>query len=379
MTRLRWFVALGLIVAVVVAVLESSARTTLADPLATSQAARTRIAEQRENDDQTPTPEADDNDNDERPVSDRPDGLPPRVTEAEVIGHVDGDKLRVRVGGDDREVLLIGVDAPEIDEGPMGECYAEEASAALEDLVPRGATVYLESGGDNEDNKDRLLRFLWFDDDGEAVNTNVRLLREGVGSLDDRGEESRHNNDLSEAEADAKAKDAGLWGECGENHVERSTPTPTTSLGGAGRANQDTTEPTDGGEGFSDEEREYANTIVSQTRLLGTSFDQASELFASPQIGDETWTIQVAAVLAAWRVTYTEASQLTPPPAFQQIHDTYVFGLSYYDAAANNIAAGLDAFDLSLIEQGLTNLELGREQIAEATRLLDELQEERGG
>lgn len=45
MTRLRWFVALGLIVAVVVAALGSSAHATLADPLATSQAVRTAIAE----------------------------------------------------------------------------------------------------------------------------------------------------------------------------------------------------------------------------------------------------------------------------------------------------------------------------------------------
>lgn len=230
MTRLRWFVALGLIVAVVGAMLESSARTTLADPLATSQAARTRIAEGRGTDEQTPTP-ATGNGEREADAPERPDGVPPSATEAEVAGHIDGDKLRVRINGNEQEVLLLGVDAPEADEGPMGECYAEEASEQLEELVPRGTTVYLEQDGDDKDGKDRLLRFLWFDDDGEAVNANARLLREGAGSLDDRGEDTRYKAGLTEAQSDAKADDAGLWGECGENHVELVAPTPTPALG----------------------------------------------------------------------------------------------------------------------------------------------------
>lgn len=157
---------------------------------------------------------------------DRPEGLPSGVVAAEVVGHVDGDKLRVEVGGEEREVLLIGVDAPELDEGPLGECYAEDAAEELEDLAPEGDTVYLlAGGGDDEDNRDRLLRFAWVDDGGEALFVNETTLEEGSASFQAREGSGRYDADLQAAERAARADDAGLWGECGGNHVE-ITPTP---------------------------------------------------------------------------------------------------------------------------------------------------------
>ncbi len=233
MARSLWLVVIGLVMSLAMLGLGRvvPAHATLADPLATSQAAQTRVAEQRASGaTRTPTPATDDSVTEDA-ESDRPAGVPASATEAEVVSHVDGDKLRVRVEGDEREVLLLGVDAPEPDEGPLGECYAEEASEQLEELVPRDTTVYLEQDGDDEDSKDRLLRFLWIDDDGDAVNANVLLLREGIGSLDDRGKKTRHKDDLAEAESDAKDDEAGLWGEGGENHVELVAPTPTPILG----------------------------------------------------------------------------------------------------------------------------------------------------
>lgn len=205
---MRALVVVVLVIAALVLWWASAASVPLADPLATSQAIQERIDEQRADKTKTPTAatESEGADN----AIDRPDSIPSTAAEAEITGHVDGDKLRVQIDGEEREVLLIGVDAPEIDEGPLGECYAEEASEQLEELVPRGTTVYLEADGDNEDNKDRLLRFLWVNDDGEGVNANVELLRDGVGSLDERGETSRHKEDLSDAETDAKEEEAGL-------------------------------------------------------------------------------------------------------------------------------------------------------------------------
>lgn len=206
-----------------------------AQPLATMAAVQTQAAGGEVESDspptalRTPTPMA-------RPAADdAPEGLPAGAQAVEVTGHVDGDKLRARVGGEEREVLLIGVDAPEIDEGPQGECYAADASEGLEELAPEGETVYLlAGGGDNEDGKNRLLRFAWVDDDGAALFVNEAILQEGFASFQAREGSDRFDADLQAADRAAREDDAGLWGECGGNHVEIVPPTAEPELGDQG-------------------------------------------------------------------------------------------------------------------------------------------------
>jgi len=203
--------------------------------LATVQAVQTRQAgdDEPSSADATETPSTDEAD--ESALDDeRPSGLPAAAVVAEVSGHVDGDKLTVSVGGQREEVLLVGQDAPELDEGPLGECYADEAADGLQDLLPEGETVYLESEGDDRDGQDRLLRHVWYDDDGEAFLASAALLDQGFGSFESREGFGRHTSVLLEAESNARDEEAGLWGECGENHVENVAPTPTPEVGDAG-------------------------------------------------------------------------------------------------------------------------------------------------
>ncbi len=148
-----------------------------------------------------------------------------------MVGHIDGDKFTIRRGGESREVLLIGADAPEPDEGPLGECYAEEAAEALEDLVPEGETVWLERDVDDTDNRDRLLRFVWVESGGEAVLVNEVMLREGYASFQARAQNASRDDELTEAEDAAREDEVGLWGACGGNHVEI---TPEPELGDEG-------------------------------------------------------------------------------------------------------------------------------------------------
>src|SRR5215210_9222568 len=58
---------------------------------------------------------------------------------------VDGDTL---VLADGRRVRLVQIDAPEEGEG---ECYAREATATLEKLVPAGSRVTLETDPELDD------------------------------------------------------------------------------------------------------------------------------------------------------------------------------------------------------------------------------------
>jgi micrococcal nuclease len=119
----------------------------------------------------------------------------------------DGDTL-VLEGGD--RVRLVQIDATELGEG---ECYAEEAMAALEELVPPGATVRLEADPrlDDVDDFGRLLRYVHSD----GRNVNLELVREGAAApYFFHGERGRYATELEAAGRAAREAGRGLWGAC---------------------------------------------------------------------------------------------------------------------------------------------------------------------
>src|SRR4030088_743749 len=60
---------------------------------------------------------------------------------------VDGDTLRVSLGGRERYVRLLGIDTPETHRpGTPIECGGPEASASMARLVPPGTQVRLATG-----------------------------------------------------------------------------------------------------------------------------------------------------------------------------------------------------------------------------------------
>ncbi len=228
------FGALSLVVGVTFASAAPTLVSRRGDPFATVYARQTATAKagggtQSDEDlTPTPTPATGDGQGDE----DRPRGIPSSAVVATVVDHVDGDKIKIsRFGGAPEEVLLLGLDAPELDEGPQGECYAREAADHLAELLPNGTTVYLESDQTDKDSKKRLLRYVWFDDAGQGVMANEIMLREGYGSFQARDKDTLHDAEFSPAEDEAKAKQVGLWGACGKNHSKIVPPTPTPELG----------------------------------------------------------------------------------------------------------------------------------------------------
>lgn len=146
-----------------------------------------------------------------------PEGVPAAAVMAVVSGHVDGDKIEVDVRSAEEEVLMIGVDAPE-----PGECFADEAAERVEELVPEGAVVYLEAGGDDRDGKDRLLRWVWVPgEEGErAYLLNTRLVREGYAGFDPMEDNDKYDDRIEEAEAEAREDERGLWAACEGLHGE---------------------------------------------------------------------------------------------------------------------------------------------------------------
>ncbi len=120
---------------------------------------------------------------------------------------IDGDTLTLESG---TTVRLVQIDAPEV---RGSECYANEATAALEELVPPGARVRVETDAalDREDRYGRRLAYVFKGDE----NVNKTLVERGAASVwfydGDRG---RYADELLAAAREAQAAERGLWGAC---------------------------------------------------------------------------------------------------------------------------------------------------------------------
>ena len=93
------------------------------------------------------------------------------------------------------------------------ECYAQEASAALGDLLPPGAEIRLEADP-RLDDVDRFGRLLRYVHRGEQ-NVNLELVRSGAASVwFFEGDRGRYADELLEAARTARDAGRGLWGAC---------------------------------------------------------------------------------------------------------------------------------------------------------------------
>ena len=127
--------------------------------------------------------------------------------DAEVARIGDGDSIEL-VGG--ARVRLVQVDAPELGEG---ECYGAQATDALRELLPPGASVRLEADPrlDDVDRFGRLLRYVHRD----GLNVNLELIRRGAASVwFVGGERGRYADELLDAAEEAQDERRGLWSAC---------------------------------------------------------------------------------------------------------------------------------------------------------------------
>jgi len=128
-------------------------------------------------------------------VSARPDGL----LVAEVVNTNDGDSVVMAADGEELEVRLMGVNAPERD-----ECFYDEASDHLSNLI-EGAMVGLEVIG--IDQFDRTLGYVWLDD----LLVNLDLVNRGFAIATTPDEGDPHGETLISAEETASEDGQGLW------------------------------------------------------------------------------------------------------------------------------------------------------------------------
>lgn len=132
---------------------------------------------------------------------------PADAARMEVVGITDGDTLRLRDDtGAIENVRLVGVDTPEVH--PVLECYGDEAEAELARLAPIGSTLRVATDVEPFDRYDRLLLYLWTDDD---VFVNLALVEGGFAEAIRVGPNDAHFETLRLAETAASTAGLGMW------------------------------------------------------------------------------------------------------------------------------------------------------------------------
>lgn len=129
---------------------------------------------------------------------------------AQVTRVVDGDTIKVSLGGVEKTVRLIGINTPEtVDPRREVECFGLEASAFAKETL-QNKTVYLESDetqGD-ADKYQRLLRYVWLDD---QTNFNKLLVFEGYAYEYTYDLPYKYQQEFIAAQQEAERNNRGLW------------------------------------------------------------------------------------------------------------------------------------------------------------------------
>lgn len=136
----------------------------------------------------------------------------PAAGTARVERVVDGDTIKVRLGGRRETIRYIGVDTPETKKpGTPVQCFGKAASAENERLV-EGEAVRLVVGEEERDRYGRLLAYVYRARDGLFVNE--RLVEGGFARTLTIRPNDRYERTFTAAQARASAARAGLWGRC---------------------------------------------------------------------------------------------------------------------------------------------------------------------
>ncbi|WP_080873765.1 thermonuclease family protein [Oceanobacillus timonensis] len=123
---------------------------------------------------------------------------------------VDGDTVIVHLEDGTRErVRLLLIDTPEsVKPDTEVQPFGEEASEFAKESMPEGETVELERGSPERDDYDRLLAYIWVDDE----NINQLLVEEGYARVAFVYEpNTKYLEELEEAQKKAKEKEDHIW------------------------------------------------------------------------------------------------------------------------------------------------------------------------
>lgn len=126
---------------------------------------------------------------------------------------VDGDTIEVVEDGtnDIVTVRLLNVDTPEmVSNDPAERCYSKEAKAFLEDILPQGSRVTLETDRDSHDRYDRLLAGVRLANDESESLINAEIARQGYGVAVLFEPNDKFYSEVKAAEREAARENLGI-------------------------------------------------------------------------------------------------------------------------------------------------------------------------
>ena len=149
-----------------------------------------------------------------------PPGVPAVGDDTTVASITDGDTFRVANG--ESAIRLIGVDTPE-----TGTCFAAEATAHLNTLIPPGTRVRLSYDVERLDRFQRTLAYVYRLTDGLFVN--AAMVRDGFAMQLTIAPNVAKAEEIGAVVADARSARRGLWGSCPTTTLAPATTLPPTT------------------------------------------------------------------------------------------------------------------------------------------------------
>ena len=147
-----------------------------------------------------------------------PTPSPVPETQITVTRVIDGDTIEANIGGMIYKIRYIGIDTPELDDKRAEySALAQEATRFNRQLV-EGKSIHLEKDVSETDKYGRLLRYVYVGD----IFVNAELVRQGLAWAKVYEPDTKYQDTLEKAEAEAKQAKIGIWQEI--------QPSPPTSV-----------------------------------------------------------------------------------------------------------------------------------------------------
>ena len=132
---------------------------------------------------------------------------------ATVRSVIDGDTIDISISGRTERVRLIGINTPETKHPTKGiECFGPEASAYLEQLLPKGTRLRVERDIEARDIYGRLLLYIYVADTDLFVN--LELVARGFAQPMVFEPNTAHKLEFAQAATQAERSNIGMWQAC---------------------------------------------------------------------------------------------------------------------------------------------------------------------
>lgn len=120
-----------------------------------------------------------------------------------IVRVIDGDTV---VTESNQKVRLIGINTPEVTANNPKKCLGDIASIKTKELL-EGKYVILEKDVSDTDKYDRLLRYIWLNN--QLINKT--LVQEGYAQVDTIKPDIKYQQTFIDAQNQAKTQKLGLW------------------------------------------------------------------------------------------------------------------------------------------------------------------------